>query len=73
MINIRPFQAAMLRRAQSAFDRSLRTVKSTFALVQPQPRSHPNHNSDFYDFMTVHMPDWKERKKQLDTEVVQSL
>lgn len=34
---------------------------------------HSNHNSDFYDFMTVHMPDWKERKKQLDTEVVQSL
>ena len=22
---------------------------------------------------TVHMPDWKERKKQLDTEVVQGL
>ena len=39
MINIRHFQAAMPRRAQSAFDRSLRTVKSTFALVQPQPRS----------------------------------
>ena len=34
---------------------------------------HPNHNSDFYDFMTIHMPDWQERKKQLDTEVVQSL
>lgn len=34
---------------------------------------YPNHNSDFYDFMTVQMPDWKERKKQLDTEVVQGL
>ena len=34
---------------------------------------YPNHNSDFYDFLTIHMPDWKERKKQLDTEVVQSL
>lgn len=34
---------------------------------------HQNHNSDFYDFMTIHMPDWQERKKQLDTEVVQSL
>lgn len=34
---------------------------------------YPNHNSDFYDFMTIHMPDWKERKKQLDTEVVQGL
>lgn len=34
---------------------------------------YPNHNEDFYNFMTIHMPDWKERKKQLDTEVVQSL
>lgn len=34
---------------------------------------YPNHNSDFYDFMTIHMPDWKERKEQLDTEVVQGL
>ncbi len=34
---------------------------------------YPNHNTDFYDFLTIHMPDWKERKKQLDTEVVQSL
>lgn len=32
-----------------------------------------NHDSDFYAFMTIHMPDWKERKKQLDTEVVQGL
>ena len=34
---------------------------------------YPNHSSDFYSFMTIHMPDWKERKKQLDTEVVQNL
>ncbi|WP_294409929.1 SprT family zinc-dependent metalloprotease [uncultured Ruminococcus sp.] len=34
---------------------------------------YPNHNSEFYDFLTIHMPDWIERKKQLDTEVVQSL
>lgn len=34
---------------------------------------YPNHNSDFYDFLTIHMPDWNERKKQLDTEVVQGL
>ncbi len=34
---------------------------------------YPNHNSDFYDFLTIHMPDWIERKKQLDNEVVQSL
>ena len=34
---------------------------------------YPNHSSEFYDFLTIHMPDWKERKKQLDTEVVQSL
>ncbi len=34
---------------------------------------YPNHSKQFYDFLTVHMPDWKERKKQLDTEVVQGL
>lgn len=34
---------------------------------------YPNHSLDFYNFLTVHMPDWKERKKQLDTEVVQGL
>ncbi len=26
---------------------------------------HPNHSKDFYDFMTLLMPDWKERKKEL--------
>ena len=31
---------------------------------------YPYHNRDFYDFLTVHMPDWKERKKQLDYEFV---
>ena len=34
---------------------------------------YPNHSAIFYNFLTVHMPDWKERKKQLDTEVVQGL
>lgn len=34
---------------------------------------YPNHSKQFYDFLTVHMPDWQERKKQLDTEVVQGL
>lgn len=34
---------------------------------------YPNHSSDFYNFMTIHMPDWIDRKKQLDTEVVQNL
>lgn len=31
------------------------------------------HNSDFYNFLTIQMPDWKERKEQLDKEVVQGL
>lgn len=31
------------------------------------------HNIDFYNFLTIQMPDWKERKKQLDKEVVQGL
>ena len=34
---------------------------------------YPNHSSEFYDFLTVQMPDWKERKIRLDTEVVQGL
>lgn len=34
---------------------------------------HPYHNADFYNFLTIQMPDWKERKKQLDLEVVQGL
>lgn len=31
---------------------------------------YPHHNKDFYDLLTVHMPDWRERKKQLDHEFV---
>ena len=31
------------------------------------------HNSDFYDFLTIQMPDWQERKKHLDKDVVQGL
>lgn len=32
-----------------------------------------NHNKEFYDFITIYMPDWQERKKKLDLEVVQGL
>lgn len=31
---------------------------------------YPNHDKDFYDFISIYMPDWKERKKQLDYEFV---
>ena len=31
---------------------------------------YPHHNEDFYTFMTVHMPDWQERKRLLDYETV---
>ncbi len=34
---------------------------------------HPYHNSNFYNFLTVQMPDWKKRKEELDKEVVQGL
>lgn len=27
---------------------------------------HPNHSKCFYEFLTMHMPDWRERKKILD-------
>ena len=33
----------------------------------------PHHSRQFYDFLTLYMPDWKNRKKYLDTEVVQGL
>ena len=29
---------------------------------------HPNHSKNFYNFVTIFMPDWKERKKILDKE-----
>jgi predicted metal-dependent hydrolase len=31
------------------------------------------HDKDFYDFLTVHMPDWQERKRILDHEIVKGL
>lgn len=34
---------------------------------------HPGHDRDFYAFLAVHMPDWKERKRILDHEVVKGL
>ncbi|PKM78354.1 MAG: hypothetical protein CVU90_02305 [Firmicutes bacterium HGW-Firmicutes-15] len=34
---------------------------------------YPKHNKDFYEFLTVHMPDWKERKRILDHEVVKGI
>lgn len=34
---------------------------------------HPNHSKVFYDFLSVYMPDWKERKKTLDTEMAYGL
>lgn len=34
---------------------------------------YPNHSRQFYDFLSIHMPDWKERKKVLDQDVVHGL
>ena len=34
---------------------------------------YPNHSKHFYDFLSNHMPDWKERKKVLDQDVVHGL
>lgn len=34
---------------------------------------YPYHNQDFYNFLTIQMPDWTTVKRQLDEEVVQGL
>lgn len=34
---------------------------------------YDKHNADFYNFLTIQMPDWKERKARLDQEVVSGL
>ncbi len=34
---------------------------------------YPNHSKKFYDFMSIQMPDWRERKRVLDLEVVHGL
>lgn len=34
---------------------------------------YTDHNNKFYEFLSVIMPDWKERKKILDEEVVKDL
>ena len=31
---------------------------------------YPYHDKDFYDFITIYMPDWQYRKQQLDYEFV---
>jgi len=32
---------------------------------------HPNHDKAFYDFMTLYMPDWKTREKELDYKLIE--
>ena len=34
---------------------------------------YPNHSRQFYDFLSIYMPDWKERKRTLDLDVVHGL
>ena len=34
---------------------------------------YPNHSKQFYDFLSSHMPDWKDRKRILDQDVVHGL
>ena len=34
---------------------------------------YDKHNADFYNFLTIQMPDWKQRKNRLDKEVVNGL
>ncbi len=34
---------------------------------------YKNHNNEFYDFLYTLMPDWKERKRILDEEIIMNL
>lgn len=34
---------------------------------------YPNHSKDFYAFISTHMPDWQDRKKILDLDVVHGI
>ena len=34
---------------------------------------YPNHSKQFYSFVSINMPDWKERKELLDQDVVHGL
>ncbi len=34
---------------------------------------YPNHSKQFYNFLSSHMPDWKDRKQILDQDVVHGL
>ena len=34
---------------------------------------YPNHSKQFYDFISIYMPDWKDRKNILDKDVVHGL
>lgn len=34
---------------------------------------YPNHSKQFFDFLSNYMPDWKERKRMLDLDVVHGL
>lgn len=31
---------------------------------------HPNHSKQFYAFLTMFMPDWKERKTELEKSCI---
>ena len=31
---------------------------------------YPRHDQNFHDFITIYMPDWQERKRLLDYEIV---
>ena len=31
---------------------------------------YPHHDQNFHDFITIYMPDWQERKRLLDYEIV---
>jgi hypothetical protein len=51
----------------------IKIADTSYEVLKPDPERYPKHNKEFYNFLSIYMPDWKERKKILDYEVVQGI
>jgi predicted metal-dependent hydrolase len=84
MINLKPtLEVKVMKKRWGSCLRSKKIVILNYELIKAPKHCiayvalhelihfiHRNHDSKFYDILTVLMPDWKERKAILDEEVV---